>query len=463
MRIVSVDVRGLNLILGGGIPVLKRHETFEESATLLVRGPSGSGKTVLGTQLASSLARSLHADSSRRVDVAYACVELLPSELSAQRAGLRPENMKERVISSPFHLEESTSDECRIYAGILDLGSPVDEQARLVPAIGALLAAIQAAGGTPRVLVVDSLSDGYHLGGSAPRPLADDLCKMAAKQGMVLVLLEETSNDAPSEWSFVTDIVIELGRSNEEASNDSDAFERVLRVVKNRFGPAEPGTHRFAIFPKTGVIALPRPRTYLAQWALEVVFPILPDAPRQKQGFYGVGSGVGTADFRACVTAIYGPDESDVLSLARTLGTTTEAGQEPIDGSDIVLNFNRFLPGGPHHTTSPEGTIDCGDPFVGGDWLLLRALDEVNRLICDKKAVRRVLVGDLQSIRAFSNPEGIRRAITVLVSLLRHAHVPALLFETSHEPSPLCVDVADVIVSLDRGSQVSKARVRVRT
>ena len=43
-RTIPVDIDGLNLLLGGGIPVLKRHEDFGESATLLVRGPPGSGK-----------------------------------------------------------------------------------------------------------------------------------------------------------------------------------------------------------------------------------------------------------------------------------------------------------------------------------------------------------------------------------------------------------------------------------
>jgi KaiC/GvpD/RAD55 family RecA-like ATPase len=209
-RTIPVDIDGLNLLLGGGIPVLKRHEDFRESATLLVRGPPGSGKTILGVQLAGSLARSLGCD------VAYGCVELLPSELASQHAGIKKVWLAERVIMAPFMKHEPRGKECRIFAEMLDLGSSGEEVSKLGDAIEHVPRVIERAGGKPRVLVIDSLSDGYNLGATkAPRELADALCKMAAQRGMVLILLEEIVESRPSAWSFATDIVLQLSAGEE--------------------------------------------------------------------------------------------------------------------------------------------------------------------------------------------------------------------------------------------------------
>jgi len=252
-RTIPVGIDGLNLLLGGGIPVLTRHEDFGESATLLVRGPPGSGKTIFGVQLAGSLARSLECD------VAYGCVELLPSELAAQHAGIKREDLAERVVMAPFTKEEPRANECRIFAEMLDIGSSGDEVAKLGDAIEHVLRVIERAGGQPRVLVIDSLSDGYNLGATkAPRELADALCKMAARKGMVLILLEEIVESRPSPWSFATDVVLQLSPSEDvAASGPSDSFERRLTVAKNRLGPSEAGVHRYSILPNWGVNVLP--------------------------------------------------------------------------------------------------------------------------------------------------------------------------------------------------------------
>jgi KaiC/GvpD/RAD55 family RecA-like ATPase len=48
MRVLPTDIEGLDLVLGGGVSLIKRHESFlGESATIVVRGPPGSGKTVV--------------------------------------------------------------------------------------------------------------------------------------------------------------------------------------------------------------------------------------------------------------------------------------------------------------------------------------------------------------------------------------------------------------------------------
>ncbi len=252
-RTVRVDIDGLNLILGGGIPVLKRHPDFAgESAALLVRGPPGVGKTVLGVQLAGSLARNL--DAGVVHDVAYACVELLPSELEAQHAGIKRPEVKERVLVAPFVARPRAVDECRIFAEMLDIGTDGEEVDKLGEALDRVLAAIRERGGDPKVLVIDSLSDGYRLGSLAPRALADALCKMAAQQGLVLIMLEETVSHQPSAWSFACDLVIELSLT---AVVEGGVLERRMTIPKNRLGPCEPGPHRVDVLSGWGVQVIP--------------------------------------------------------------------------------------------------------------------------------------------------------------------------------------------------------------
>jgi KaiC/GvpD/RAD55 family RecA-like ATPase len=249
-RLVEVDVPGLNLLLGGGVPVLKRHPDSDESAVLLVRGPPGSGKTVLGTQLAGAMARALV--PGQMTDVAYGCVELLPVELAAQHAGLTRPEVHERVITPSFPVdapEWPTAGECRIYADLLAL-QPGEEQVGIEAAVERLLDLTERAGGRPRVVVIDSLSDGYDLGSRAPRILADALCKLAVARGMVFILLEETIDGRPSNWSFAADVVMELWQPTEQGPG---MRARTINITKNRFGRAEPGPHRADIGGATAI------------------------------------------------------------------------------------------------------------------------------------------------------------------------------------------------------------------
>ena len=461
-RTIPVDIDGLNLLLGGGIPVLKRHENFGESATLLVRGPPGSGKTILGVQLAGSLARSLGCD------VAYGCVELLPSELAAQHAGIKKAEVEERVIMAPFTKQEPGRKECRIFAEMLDIGSSGEEVSKLGDAIEHVLIVIERAGGKPGVLVIDSLSDGYNLGATkAPRELADALCKMAARRGMVLILLEEIVESRPSAWSFATDIVLQLSASEEVAAlRLSDSYERRLGVAKNRLGPSEAGVHRYLILPKWGVSVLPAPRAYLSKWAPRVVLPDWKNDTQKAQG-WSIELPPTWPRFHTCVTAVYGSETVEVRQIAEKLGRSTLNGA-PLKGSDVFLDFSRTdAPIEPADMTSGElYKLGCGDPYMSGDVLLSVVLATIEELRAREKFVRRVLVGDLQSLRSFWSADGIRHALGVLLTILRRACVPAILFETAIprtilvEPGvgdgykafpvqqPRIVDFADVVIEI---------------
>ena len=78
------------------------------------------------------------------------------------------------------------------------------------------------------------------------------------------------------------------------------------------------------------------------------------------------------------------------------------------------------------------------------------------------QSVRRILVGDLQSLRSFWDAEGVRHALGVLVAILRRVKIPVVLFETAPRRTflnadliwyvnndgvaPRLVDFADVVI-----------------
>ncbi|MBZ4415300.1 AAA family ATPase [Myxococcus sp. RHSTA-1-4] len=468
-QLITVDIPGLDLALGGGIWAVRRMPEANASATLLLRGPPGSGKTAFGTQLAAALGLALGGDA------AYGCVELLPVELQAQYANLQLERARAKVVIPPFQKGAPAGDTgCRIFAGLLDLGASGQEQTRLGPAIHALLDEVSRAGGRPRVLVIDSLSEGYGLGGSAPRLLADALSKLAAELGLILVLLEEAIDSRPSTWSFTSDVVLELASGEEDRSPGSPApFERRVTVTKNRFGPSDAGPHRFEFLP-SGLRLFPRPTAYLATWAerllkLEVLQEeIAPQswvaAPEVRQPDW--------PDIRDCVIAVHGPEAHVVHQVSGMLGSE-EPGGNPYPGIILFIDFLRQMGRRREEEFYDEGTwvIGAGNPYLSGHRLLAMVRDSLDRFRGNEPVIGKVLIGDLRSLRSFWNPEGLRRAIAVITALFRQARIPVVLFETtaprqieqiqpvgdifsqSHivetgHPEPHAVDFADIVVDL---------------
>lgn len=184
---MKTSIDGLDLVLGGGVRLLERVPGAGESAAILVRGAAGTGKTRLANHIAATLARQLVCD------VVVACLELLPTELEAQLAGfeatrgLLPVRTGERV----------GGDAPRVFARIVEPDlRPEREDDPIGDELLRLLELVERSGGAPRVLVVDSLSDGYGLGGKVKRVAADALVRFAAARGLCLVLIEEVSSSA---------------------------------------------------------------------------------------------------------------------------------------------------------------------------------------------------------------------------------------------------------------------------
>lgn len=426
--------------------MVERVPGVPRSTTVLVRGAPGAGKTVFGFQLAGAIARAL------KGDVAYGCIELLPVELQAQHASLRREGVDEEVIVPPLpQAGRSPAKGHRLFAGLLDLGESGEEQARLGLAVHALLNQVERAGGQPRVLVIDSLSNGYNLGSSTPRQLADSLCKLAAERGLVLILLEEIVDDRPSSWSFAVDLVLELsGGELESSTGQSASPERRLKVVKHRFGPSHAGLHRFTVLAGQGLRVFPHPANYLEPWAGPLLWGNWRAREPEGQNWPMPQSVPNTAltrpPFRECVTAVYGMQTNAVFSAASQFGGWGVGDT----GVPLLVEFG-------HRSQGPSATsalspirIQAENPYLSSHELVAdvqQALEQIRR---NDILISKALIGDLRALRSFWTPERLRRAIAVVVSMLRQVRIPVVLFETAEARAvqPQVLDFADVFVEI---------------
>src|SRR5690349_3860934 len=109
MKTIPTGIAGLDLLLGGGLRFIDRMEENQPSAVVLIRGAPGVGKTVLATQIAA------HISQEAKTDIAYACVELLPTELRAQLEGFPKSPVLQHNYLSPFVPELIKSKEPALF------------------------------------------------------------------------------------------------------------------------------------------------------------------------------------------------------------------------------------------------------------------------------------------------------------------------------------------------------------
>ncbi len=440
MTPLRIDIHGIDLVLAGGVWLLERVPGRGESTTILIRGTAGSGKTLFGTQLAASIARAI------KSDVAYACVELLPVELQAQHEGLkRPKELEQVVILPNDKSTDSTSSSgSRIYAGLLDLELDVDRPSeRLGEALEAFLKETdKAAGRQVRVIVIDSLSDGYGLGTKAPRVLADEVCKLAAARGLVLVLLEEKVEEVPSVWSFAVDTVFELAPAGLEPHG---ALVRRFTVSKNRLGPSDPGPHDLVIAPEWGATVWPRARAYRTYWAYEQIWNKIPDASFSQDWFPEEFKELEwLPPFRRCITLV-GGTERDRLAVARI---AYRIGQMDPRSDGRFGDEWRYTVG---ETGGPSGDALHGKigMLVNGSAFLHHLREWLQNT---QRSPSRVLIGDLSNLWQTSDPDGVKRSLLTVVPLLRDRGIPIILLETYPEHgSAAFTGIADVVVQIRQG------------
>lgn len=253
IRVVPTGDLGLDVILGGGWRLVKRFEE-RESATVVLRGGSGAGKTLVGIQVALELAKALGGD------VVVACVEILPTEYVAQLQSARATYEADRVAVLPARAGSEARP--RVYVGLLADLDPT--QPDLVDGLDKLTRLTVAAGGLPKVFVVDSLIEGYGIGSSSPRIDVDDVLKFAARYGYGLVLCEEAKSEEPSAWVFAADTVLQLGI-------DAQQRGRWIEVRKHRFAPSATGRHELDLGGVSGPEVFPAIDAWFPRWVVRVL------------------------------------------------------------------------------------------------------------------------------------------------------------------------------------------------
>lgn len=431
-QILPIEPFGLRLVLGGGVRLVSRGEGIAGSTTILVRGAPGTGKTVLGLHIATAIASLLHCD------VAYGCVEILPPELAAIVEGLDTGFV---VESAPFKAPLEASGRPRILAGLLDIGERGLEQKQLPGAVEDLIHAASAAGSTSRVVVLDSLSDGYGLGATVPRGLADEMCKMAAGSGRIFVLLEEAIDSTPSPWCFAADVVLEL--SLRELGSNGGPLVRWMSVLKNRFGAAEPGPHQMVIREKEGVSVRPSARTYLRSWAAEALFRGRKSEPPSRERWGAFGDRSLLPCFEESTIFVGG---IDAYHVAARLGET----QALPSAAQVWLRI------GGKSQSSALGSIafeqvPLWDPLSSPDDLLARSVGRLVDLHHAGYQLRRIVVGDLTYLREDPNERNLREFLTTFAELVRHLAIPLILFQVSGTRDAQLLSLADVLVSVEQG------------
>lgn len=414
IRVVPTGDIGFDAILGGGWRLVERLPG-RESATVVLRGGPGSGKTLLSMDVARALAKALNGD------VIVACVELLPSEYSAQvQAGRLGLNMpwSEPVILLPRTESVPPSKLPRIFCGLLPELDYADPD--LVAGLESLQRDVVALGGKPAVVVVDSLIAGYGIGATLPREHVDAVMKFAAQQGLGLVLCEETIDETSTAWDFAVDTVIVLDQQR--------AGGRRIRVQKHRFGPSATGEHQFQIHGRFQPRVYPRPDAWSdAKWDAE---------------HYPWSSGLSVAthlrwidqstgearDYACSLAVVAAPD----LSLVRRLAL----GLVPVDSDaerDIVVEL-RLAP----NTYRARGSRDdvLRLPIADGvDAIIQSIVVYLGRELADKERdrPRRIVIGDLGIVGAFQNPEEWAEGIRVVAALVAGSicPIPVIVYDST--------------------------------
>jgi hypothetical protein len=417
IRVVPSGDLGLDVLLGGGFRLVKRLPDTE-SATVLVRGGAGAGKTLVGLHVALELAKALGGD------VVVACVEILPTEYVAQIQAARTDIDQRRVAVLPEKPRGGVPGP-RVYCALL---TELDTEAPdLVGCLEALGRDVASAGGKPAVFIVDSLIEGYGIGGSAPRTAADAVMKLAAQGGYGLVLCEEVRSDDASPWVFAADTVIELGVAARERG-------RWIEVRKNRFGASVSGRHELDLGAGTPPAAFPEPQAWVARDLREVL---------QGHGWkFQARAGLPALTWDKALAPAPDQDEprlegafvvivSALAGVARSLAYALRPYGEGLDV--LVIELDPLV--------AREAPAVGHVPTVHGAARALRSLIERFGTTFEdqdgpRPAVRRVVVGDLDHVLAAPDALAWVQAMRVFASLVIDSGwgIPLIVYATSKTP-----------------------------
>lgn len=382
MKTLSLSDRGLDLVLGGGLTWIER-VPGKKSATILLRGEAGTGKTLSALHIARSLATALEGD------IAWTGVEILPAEVAAQHASLWPDD---RIFSVAHRGSTESSTLRTIHARLL---GPLDDASQLGDALEALWPEF-AGDRPPRVLVLDSLTDGYALGAKVPRAVVDGVCKLAAHWNVALVLVEEARLGDPSPWPYAVDTVIEL--------RAADRGVRSLSVAKHRFAPSDAGPHALTFVPAIGMRVSPR----IGSWTRMAPKGPMPPPRRLKI------SALPASEFVSTV-AVFGP-----------AATIRRHASSLLNHLNNVLLVDLCQPRGVQTRHRHGRDIGIRGSAATPSETLRDVLDELNA-----DPYQGVVLGDIAVLRDLWDPGETFQMLATLGEVLRRNDVPLALFETS--------------------------------
>jgi KaiC/GvpD/RAD55 family RecA-like ATPase len=407
IRTVPSGSVGLDLVLGGGVRVLRRISGMPtESATVLVRGGPGTGKSVLATDLALRLARAVGGD------VLYVCIEVLPREVIAQRMGFDGFDPASAIDLAEPEARKTSSTEPMLVVGMTEAEN-VSEEEGGGPDLGSMILDLVRIsvdrGCNPRVVVVDSLSDGYKLGAGVPRPTVDGVCKLAIEQGWVLILVEETVDNRASPWSFAVDTVLSL--------EVTEAGRREARVTKHRFGPCQPGPHRLLV-EREGVRVLPCFAAYrnaVRDLALpepaknrSLRVPVEGQAPDWKS--FDVPDGEGKVIF-VDIDAKLKPSTVDLITT--NIGAISPNGSlHPAARATLSLQESHESPFNLNSAGLHVGTLH---QMIDGEEWLEAALSHLKAI---KSPIVRVRIGNTDRLTIYEHSDTLQKSVGLLASIL---------------------------------------------
>lgn len=405
VRTVQTGSVGFDLVLGGGPRLLRRIANVDaESATLLLRGGPGAGKSVLATDIALRMGAAVHGD------VLHVCIEILPREVIAQRAGFDGFDPATVIDLADPTARKSVREGPTLVIG---MGEMTPAEGGDAPDLGGMILDLarisRERGCNPRVVVVDSLSDGYGLGASVPRPTVDGVCKLAVEQGWVLVLVEESVDHRASPWSFAVDTVLSL--------EVTPSGRRETRVTKHRFASCQPGPHRLLI-EQEGVRVLPCFAAY-RNAARDLVLP--PPATNRSlrvpvEGTEPDWNEFAVPDDKGRVISVQINPKvpfSKVDNLVARIGRIAEDGSIQ-QGAFVWLHLAESYTAPSRWKASESMTRTLHQQIDGEEWLEA-AISHISRL---PGPIAGVQIGPTGSLSHYEHKESIRKAISLLAAIL---------------------------------------------
>jgi hypothetical protein len=265
------------------------------------------------------------------------------------------------------------------------------------------------AGLRPKAVVIDSLARQYGFGASLDRNQLADLVHLAAIRGLLLVLVQEVAGSDDDWVSFIPDVVIGVRRSEDRASN------RLVRVEKNRFGPAADGDHLLELVQNGEPLVYPNIRAYSHGVADLRVF----NSP-------GEPIGIPKLD-RLYAKSFQGG------GLVRRGSSLLLWGSEPVYLQSVALNFLNGATG----TTPLVGNVTIGARSL----LVLRTAPGFESL-------EVAVIGNLNS-----SPEGMLSRLLGAIATREQ--------KTGQKLSRLCVGDLSVLAHLPQGDELGRALIQL--